>query len=303
MEIYEDRNGVFLVFEYIKGVMLDELYKQNSKFSLVDRDRKVIVSTLVKTLKFINSKGIIHRDIKPENIMILQARQPANISISPSDVKLIDFGLADYIFDSRGRKREHKLRCGTIGYLAPEMIQQGLYDERIDIFCIGLVMYELCTSKQLFDRTGRDQRALLRLNHKCDFDLEEVELEENAHDLLSRLLEKEPNKRISLDKALRHQWFQEITENNLNQFIERNRNHIGSSYNISRISFLTNVLQNNSLNFDDDLDMDEKVTIKSVNRQFQSVMKVEKDGKVDRLTNRHVFEVRRMSDFVPSKKL
>ena len=86
---------------------------------------------LFGALQYIHSKGILHRDIKPENL-ILHSRE------NNYDICLADFGLADfynpncdYIFR----------RCGTPGYVAPELLQDKLYDYKIDIFSAGTLMF------------------------------------------------------------------------------------------------------------------------------------------------------------------
>jgi calcium/calmodulin-dependent protein kinase I len=155
------------------------------------------------------------------------------------DFKLLDFGLADFMYDTRGRKKQLKTRCGTIGYLAPEMLRNSSYDDRVDVFSVGLIMYELFAGSQLFDRTNVNQKTLLKMNAQCLFTLEHLDIEPECMNLLSRLLERDPNDRISLDEALSHPWLRgRITQDSFMIFNNRDRqNNLGSSYNISRVSF------------------------------------------------------------------
>lgn len=87
-----------------------------------------------------HSQGVLHRDIKPENL-ILRTKNNLN------DIVLGDFGLADfYKFDGNYLYR----RCGTPGYVAPEILRGMPYDYKVDIYSIGVLMYILITGKRPF---------------------------------------------------------------------------------------------------------------------------------------------------------
>jgi serine/threonine protein kinase len=75
--------------------------------------------------------GIIHRDIKPENLIFL--------SETTYELKLADFGLAEF----KGEKNPLFVRCGTPGYVAPEVLKDEPYTEKVDIFATGIILYIL----------------------------------------------------------------------------------------------------------------------------------------------------------------
>mmetsp|Transcript_26982 Transcript_26982/g.20185 ORF Transcript_26982/g.20185 Transcript_26982/m.20185 type:complete len:117 (-) Transcript_26982:994-1344(-) len=112
--------------------------KQKKKFALSEVTS--IMSQLLLTLDFMANNHIVHRDIKPENIL-LGSKDPNTF-----DIRLGDLGLAAEL----PQEKYLKQRCGTPGYIAPEMLLAKAYNEKVDIFSAGVVMFNLLTKKLLF---------------------------------------------------------------------------------------------------------------------------------------------------------
>lgn len=93
-----------------------------------------VVEPITKALEYIHSKGIIHRDIKPENIIVMKN----------GETKLCDFGL------SCVKTIDSSLYCGTKEFMAPEIQMDKTYDEKIDIWAFGCVIYELIYGIQFY---------------------------------------------------------------------------------------------------------------------------------------------------------
>ena len=90
---------------------------------------------LLRGLAYIHSKGIMHRDVKPENL-ILKPEDNGDLK----KLKIIDFGFAQEIKE----KDTPFHSCGTIGFVAPEILnQEGRYNEKCDIFSAGVIFYIL----------------------------------------------------------------------------------------------------------------------------------------------------------------
>ncbi len=132
-EIHETNHSVYMVVDYLPGGELLKVLSHKDK--LKEGVIRKIMKTLLTGLKKIHSAGIMHRDLKPENLMLQNKRKYHS-------VRIIDFGLAteiirdDYLYK----------RCGTPGFVAPEIIAHGNdmnYDERCDIFSAGVIFYIL----------------------------------------------------------------------------------------------------------------------------------------------------------------
>ena len=135
------------------------------------------------------SPPIIHRDIKPENVLITDN----------GVAKLTDFGWSNYI-----NSEIRSTYCGTPVYLAPEMIKEIGHDEHLDIWCIGVILFELLTGNVPF--MGKDFRNLndniLNLNIQWPKDINV-----DAKNLISRILKPNPSDRISLEEMVKHPFF------------------------------------------------------------------------------------------------
>jgi len=91
----------------------------------------LLMKRVFEGLAYIHSQHILHRDIKPENLILRSESDDTDICIA-------DFGLADF-YDPEGKYLFK--RCGTPGYVAPEILQDKLYDYKVDAFSAGIILY------------------------------------------------------------------------------------------------------------------------------------------------------------------
>ena len=107
-----------------------DLFEHLMKFGVYnERKASELACSLLKAIRYVHSRGIIHRDIKPENIIIKHAFDDTNVKIS--DFGLATFADQNFLFT----------RCGTPGYVAPEVLADKKYGSKVDIFSIGVILY------------------------------------------------------------------------------------------------------------------------------------------------------------------
>lgn len=155
-----------------------------------------VMRALLEAVDYIHSAGIVHRDLKPENILVDFGEDGALKSL-----KIIDFGFATYIQDIR------KTVCpvGTLNYMAPESFTKA-YDERVDVFALGVILYFL--SSGLLPFFSEEPELVIRNTQECLIYLESDEnflaKSDELKDLITKLLQRDPNDRISVADALVH---------------------------------------------------------------------------------------------------
>jgi serine/threonine-protein kinase len=137
--------GVFFTMEFLDGVDLGERLKQQGALPW-DLARKVGIQ-VCRALASAHDKGIIHRDLKPENIFLISHAGRDDF------VKILDFGIAKFTGLEAGAPKQTKtgMIFGTPDYMAPEQAGGAKADPRIDIYALGIILYQLVTAKLPFE--------------------------------------------------------------------------------------------------------------------------------------------------------
>jgi len=144
-EVFETKKYIYLVTEYCQGGELFDEIINRGKFN--ERDAAVVIKQLLSAISYCHSKKVCHRDLKPENILI---DNKETLSI-----KLIDFGTSQRFEDEENME----LVLGTAYYIAPEVLK-GHYDEKCDIWSIGVILYILLSGEPPFP--GSDDKEILK---------------------------------------------------------------------------------------------------------------------------------------------
>ncbi|MGD9606604.1 MAG: Stk1 family PASTA domain-containing Ser/Thr kinase [Leucobacter sp.] len=125
----------YLVMEYLPGITLRELLKQQTR--LTADQALEIGEAVLGGLAAAHSAGIVHRDLKPENVLLADDGR----------IKIGDFGLARAV---SANTTTGQALLGTIAYLSPELVTRGLADARSDVYAFGIMMFEMLTGRQPF---------------------------------------------------------------------------------------------------------------------------------------------------------
>lgn len=152
-EVFESDKYVHLVMEILLGGELFERIKQKGSYS--EKDAMMVMKRFLEALDFLHKAGIVHRDLKPENLLLKSTD-------CDYELKIADFGLACFI--EEGELLD--LRCGSPGYVAPELLSDEGYNTKADIFSAGVILYILLTGRPAF--AGAKYQEILMKNKECD---------------------------------------------------------------------------------------------------------------------------------------
>lgn len=190
-----DEFYIYLIFEYCSGGELSKYIKLNKR--LPESTVQHFLQQIASALKVLRSHNVAHMDLKPQNILI---SHPPVRSWRNVDLKIADFGLAQYL---RSNDSASSMR-GSPLYMAPEILLGSSYDARVDLWSIGIILYECLFGKAPYS-SGTFHELAEKI--KCDKKIiipNGIHLSQNCRDLLSRLLERNPDKRISFEDFFSH---------------------------------------------------------------------------------------------------
>lgn len=192
-EVLASKTKIYLVLEYVSGGELWDVIKEKEKIG-EDEARKYF-RQIIRALGHCKSKTIAHRDIKPENMLITKS----------GDLKVADFGLSSQYKDPTNITLIMHTTCGTINYLAPEVIQNAGYDGHLaDIWSTGVLLYVICSGYFPFE----DDNISGQLEKIVAAEVEYPKtFSRKLVDLLKLLLNPNPKTRISLENILKNPWF------------------------------------------------------------------------------------------------
>ena len=190
---FEDDEDFCLIMQIASKGQLYSVIKRLKR--LDQRTAAQYMREVISAIKYLHTRKppIIHRDIKPENILLDQDGR----------CKLADFGWSN--FDDGTKNRD--TYCGTPEYLAPEMVTKSGHDESVDIWALGVLLFEMLTGRTPFNFTG--DRIQLYNNIKSLRIVWTDDFPQLAKDLVGRILRLNPKDRISLDDMINHQWFKD----------------------------------------------------------------------------------------------
>ncbi|XP_028668154.1 ribosomal protein S6 kinase beta-2-like [Erpetoichthys calabaricus] len=178
MYAFQTGGKLYLILECLSG---GELFMQLEREGIFMEDMaSFYLGEITLALGHLHSNGIIYRDLKPENIMLNQY----------GHIKLTDFGLCkESIHDGAVT---HTF-CGTIEYMAPEILTRSGHNRAVDWWSLGALMYDMLTGSPPF--TAENRKKTIDKILKCKLILPPY-LTQDARDLLKKLLKKSPSQRL-----------------------------------------------------------------------------------------------------------
>ena len=191
---FEDDEDFCLIMQIASKGQLYSIIKRLKR--LDQRTAAQYMREVISAIKYLHTRNppIIHRDIKPENILLDQEGR----------CKLADFGWSN--FDVGDKFRD--TYCGTPEYLAPEMITKSGHNESVDIWALGVLLFEMLTGRTPFNFTG--DRIQLFNNIKTLRIVWTDDFPQLAKDLVGKILRLNPKDRLTLDEIINHQWFRDV---------------------------------------------------------------------------------------------
>ena len=189
---FEDDENFYLVMPLASKGQLYRVLKKFRKFD--ERTAAQILRETISALQYLHSfkPPIIHRDIKPENLLLNEGGR----------ILLADYGWSNFNVEGDVRKTF----CGTPEYIAPEMLLKKGHDTRVDIWSIGILMFELLSGYSPFVAKSNQElyQNIRRLKIQWPKDMSPL-----AKNLISKILKLNPADRPSFDEILDHQWFKQ----------------------------------------------------------------------------------------------
>jgi serine/threonine protein kinase len=189
-EVIDTPTDIFLVNEYVSGGELFDYIVSKGRLS-ADEARNFF-HQIISGVEYCHFQKIVHRDLKPENLLL-----DAN-----KNIKLADFGLSNLMRDGEFLRTS----CGSPNYAAPEVISGHLYaGPEVDVWSCGVILYALLCGSLPFD-----DESIPNLFKKIKSGMYSLptHLSQLAKNLIPRMLEVDPMKRITIAEIRMHPWFQ-----------------------------------------------------------------------------------------------
>ena len=193
---FEDNEKLYLIMELATNGNLYNLIQNNKKEKVknIDLIKKLIIQT-IEIIKYLHSLNIIYRDIKPENLLLDKEY----------NIKLCDYGWATYFTPGKFLT----VYCGTPEYVSPEMLKKYPYNEKVDIWGIGVLIFELVFGYAPFSSNFNEDRYNNIKAGKINWPNNLNDEYNDLKDLISKILKVNPNERVSLEDIENHIWLKD----------------------------------------------------------------------------------------------
>lgn len=213
-DMVSDNNYIYIITDHCNGGTLQKFIEDHRGYpeNFSEEEVKIYMRQIREALDYLLSKNIYHRDIKPHNIFVNyktklgEKHDPISI-----ELKIGDFGFAKEIEND---DMDNTL-CGTPMYIAPEIVYEKKFYINSDLWSVGIILFQLLYG---FFPFGKPKNILELMKNIDSSNLQfpmpnEVEgLSRSVHDLLRKLLIRDPEKRLSWKEFFNHRWFTDSSD-------------------------------------------------------------------------------------------
>ncbi|KAJ9537325.1 hypothetical protein OSB04_030058 [Centaurea solstitialis] len=192
-DTYEDNHAVHIVMELCEGGELFDRIVARGHYT--ERAAAAIMRTIVEVVQICHMHGVMHRDLKPENFLFANKKETAAL-------KAIDFGLS--VFFKPGEV--FKEIVGSPWYMAPEVLKRN-YGPEVDVWSAGVILYILLCGVPPF--WAETEQGVAQAIIRAVLDLKRdpwPKVSENAKDLVKKMLDPDPKRRLTAQQVLEHPW-------------------------------------------------------------------------------------------------
>ncbi|XP_030065823.1 ribosomal protein S6 kinase alpha-6 isoform X4 [Microcaecilia unicolor] len=199
---FQTEGKLYLILDFLRGG--DVFTRLSKEVMFTEEDVKFYLAELALALDHLHSLGIVYRDLKPENILLDEA----------GHIKLTDFGLSKESVDQE--KKAYSF-CGTVEYMAPEVVNRRGHTQSADWWSFGVLMFEMLTGTLPFQ--GKDRNETMNMILKSKLGMPQF-LSPEAQSLLRMLFKRNPSNRLGagpdgVEEIKRHPFFATIDWNKL----------------------------------------------------------------------------------------
>ncbi|CAH9105568.1 unnamed protein product [Cuscuta epithymum] len=194
-DTYEDDHAVHLVMELCEGGELFDRIVARGHYT--ERAAAVVTHTIVEVIQMCHKNGVMHRDLKPENFLFANKKETAAL-------KAIDFGLSVTFKPGETFKEI----VGSPYYMAPEVLKRN-YGPEVDVWSAGVILYILLCGVPPF--WAETEKGVAQAIIRSVVDLKKdpwPKVSDNAKDLVKKMLNPDPTKRLTALEVLDHPWLQ-----------------------------------------------------------------------------------------------
>ena len=199
--VFENEESINIIMEYAnKGNLLDIIKNEKDKCLSEEKAFKYFIQ-VINAVYYLHQNNIIHRDIKPENILISEN----------DSIKLCDFGWAKEL-----TLENTSTFCGTAEYMAPEIVTKENYAFEVDIWSLGILLYEMIFGHSPFEGNNMNNIMLNIKEHELIYD---KPISKECKNLIERLLESNQQKRLKFKDIFEHDFIKKYNKNKANGFM------------------------------------------------------------------------------------